>query len=122
MFKNYRNLKNGTIAVLLAGVLLWLGLSPRIATRFYEAALMPRIRSERIGLVQSAEVSSVPFKSNGTELEGALYRQPGAEKVVLFCGGRRSNLTKLAIPAKELLKTGVSVFVFESSRWSQCLR
>jgi uncharacterized protein len=110
MFKNYRNLKNGTVAAL---VVLWLGLSPRIATRLYEAVLMPRVRCERIGIVKSAEVSSVQFQSNGTELEGVLYRQPGAQKIVLFCGGRRSNLTKLAIPAKELLKTGVSVFVFE---------
>jgi uncharacterized protein len=113
MFKNYRNLKNGTFVALVAGVLLWLGLSPRIATRLYEAVLMPRVRCERIGMVKSTAVSSVQFQSNGTELEGVLYRQPGAEKIVLFCGGRRSNLTKLAIPAEELLKTGVSVFVFE---------
>lgn len=42
-----------------------------------------------------------------------MYIHPDARKIVLYCGGRSSNLTKLSIPALALHKAGVSVVVVE---------
>jgi uncharacterized protein len=105
----FKNIKNGTVAVLLAGVLLWLGLSPRVASRLYEAVLMPRARPEGNFGVGSA----VTLKSQGIELEGLMFINPDASKIVLYCGGRSSNLMKLSIPALALYNAGVSVVIVE---------
>jgi hypothetical protein len=107
------NYRKRFVASLVAGIVLWLGLSPRTATPLYEAVIMPRVRSQEMNKKNSAEVSRVQFFSHGRELEGMLYKHPDSRKIVLYCGGRRSNLAKLAMPARALLKMGVSVFVFE---------
>jgi alpha-beta hydrolase superfamily lysophospholipase len=107
------NYRKSFIAGMVAGIVLWLGLSPRIATPLYEAVLMPRYRNQDLDKMNSAEVSRVHFVARGIKLEGMLYKHPDSQKIVLYCGGRRSNFAKLALPAKALLRIGVSVFVWE---------
>lgn len=107
------NYRKTFIASLVVGAGLWLGLSPRTATPVFEAVLMPRVRSLGSSETNSTDVRQIKFSSCGAELEGRLYKHAGSQKIVLYCGGRRSNFAKLASAAESLLKIGVSVFVWE---------
>lgn len=99
-----------------AGLLLWLGLSPRTAAWAYEEVLMPRVApDERLSATNGNPcISAVSFAcQDGHSLSGMIYKHPAAEKIVIFFAGRSSNLAKCVEPAMQLLKLGVSVFAFE---------
>lgn len=105
-----------TCLALLTGFLLWVGLSPQVARFLYEAALMPRLRcsdpiSSGLGEELVQPISFVSEKLH--KLEGRLYVYPDAQKLMVYFGGRRSNFHKNSFRAEALLKTGLSVLIFE---------
>jgi uncharacterized protein len=104
-----------TCAAIPTGVLLWLGLSPRVAHFIYTAILMPRCKSESApAQTQDMLVLPVSFKSAGVfTLRGHLCTRANSQKLVVYYGGRRSNHAKNMIRAEALQKTGSSVFVFD---------
>lgn len=110
-----QHLKTVALAA-VAGFLLWLGLSPRSASWAYEEVLMPRVRADvRLLAKETAgHITPVPFScTTGHSLQGMLYHHPTADKIILFFAGRSSNLAKCVVPAQEMRRLGVSVFVFE---------
>ncbi len=108
--------KKNKAQLALTGFLLWLCLSPHVARKIYEAVLMPRIRSELPFWKGPADtpVEELAFQTGRKqELKGHYYKHPKARKLVIYFGGRRSNIHKNSIRAEALLKATVSVFTFE---------
>lgn len=106
---------------ILTGVLLWLGLSPRLAQFFYQLALMPRCKSETAESANSAEimVQKTKFRSGELMLNGEVYTpcqhvytSARSQKLIVYFGGRRSNRAKNLIRVQALLNTGAAVFTF----------
>jgi alpha-beta hydrolase superfamily lysophospholipase len=108
---------NSILVALPIAVILWLGLSPRWAGRAYEEFLLPRVRPDVRLLAErvDAVVEPVPFNSCAAHhrLQGMFYRHATSSKVIIFFAGRSSNLAKVVVPAREMLRCGASVFVFE---------
>lgn len=71
---------------------------------------MPRVRPDAPVVAGEQIIFS---GERGALLRGMIYRHPASEKIILFFAGRSSNLAKVAAPAMEMLRLGVSVFVFE---------
>ncbi len=100
---------------ILTGLLIWLGLSPRVAHYVYVRILMPRCRSASLDNRQPTEnlIHPVSFPSGRVHtLCGHVYTGASSQKLVIYYGGRRSNQAKNLIRVNALLKTGASVFTF----------
>lgn len=108
-------IKTATLALLI-GFFVWLGLSPTVARVVYESILMPRLRCADPIAIGSGEccVRGFTFESGRNHLlQGRYYVHPTSQKLVVYFGGRRSNLAKNSLRAVALLKAGVSVVIFE---------
>lgn len=119
-------LKKAKVAA-IAGILLWFCLSPRVATRLYNEILMTRTRNVKSLEVSPPErlVQPISFKTtNGQELHGLLYTLSSeagemsansqSATIMLYFGGRLSNLSKSKVPATGMLRAGANaVLAFE---------
>lgn len=77
---------------------------------------MPRVRPVApvaAGGINASVQQIIFCTESGASLRGMVYRHATSEKIILFFAGRSSNLAKVAAPAMEMLRLGVSVFVFE---------
>jgi fermentation-respiration switch protein FrsA (DUF1100 family) len=102
----------------VSDLILWLAMSPRIATKLYHSKLFKSngVRGSMQSLRDFNEVqtSEITFRAkDGTPLRGWFYKHPTSSKVFIYNQGRSSDLGKSLTYAKVMLAAGASVFCYE---------
>lgn len=108
---------------LLAVVLLYVGLSPRVATLIYRPILFHPVGMEEnfpapvVNHIQAEDVYLT--QADGGKVHGWFFQLPGAHHTILISHGNGGNIS-LKLPLIEaLLKMGASVLVFDYSGYGK---
>lgn len=106
------------IGFAISDAILWLALSPRIATKLYHSKLFKkegeRGDMELLRDFNEVETSELFFPAcDGTPLHAWFFKHPTSKKVFLYNMGRSSDLGKSLNYSKIMLDAGGSVFVYE---------
>lgn len=109
---------NMLVGEALTLALMYLGLSPRIATPIYRPLLFRPAKYPE-GNYDVTSIDGVTRRevflrsADGTKIHGWYFPRPGADKTILFHHGNAANLTTRVNLIQLLLKAGASVFIYD---------